>query len=220
MQHIYCISGLGADFRIFQHIRIPGAIMHPIKWETPHEEETLPAYAKRLSEQILHADAILLGVSFGGMLATEISKHTVVGKTILVSSNRSPNEFPRYLKLAGNIRLHKLVPYQFVSRFAVLNRFIFDTRSKAEELYLKRMMLKDSDILFIKRAVNMIMKWKEDHRKVSNLIQIHGTKDRLLLPNRIEADHWIEGGGHFMIWNEAEKISSIIQGEIRQLIRE
>lgn len=215
MQHIYCISGLGADFRIFQHIRIPDAVMHPINWETPHKGESLPAYAKRLSEQILHPQAILLGVSFGGMLATEISKLVAVKKTILISSNRSPKEFPRYLKWAGKMQLHKLVPYHLVTRMAVLNRFIFDTRSKAEELYLKRMMLKESDVVFIQRAVDMIMRWKATDSNDSSLIQIHGTKDRLLLPGRIVADHWIEGGGHFMIWNEAEKISNILQKEIQ-----
>jgi pimeloyl-ACP methyl ester carboxylesterase len=218
MQHIYCISGLGADFRIFQHIQIPGALLHPIKWEMPDPDESLPAFALRLSKQIEHADAILLGVSYGGMLATEISKQLVVKKTILVSSNRSPNEFPRYLRMAGRLRLHKLVPYQWVTRFSALNRFIFDTRSKAEELYLKRMMLKDSDILFIKRSVNMIMLWQEDYHNVTNLLQIHGKKDRLLLPGRVQADYWLEDAGHFMIWNEAKKISDIIHREIQTSI--
>jgi pimeloyl-ACP methyl ester carboxylesterase len=218
MQHIYCISGLGADFRIFQHIHIPGALLHPIQWEMPEPGESLPSFAMRLSKQIQHPDAILMGVSYGGMLATEISKQIPVKKIIIISSNRSPNEFPRYLKMAGRLRLHKLVPYQLVTRFSGLNRFIFDTRSKAEELYLKRMMLKDSDILFMKRSVNMIMQWKEDHREVTNLLQIHGKKDRLLLPGRIQPDYWIEDAGHFMIWNAAEKISEIIHREIQSLI--
>jgi pimeloyl-ACP methyl ester carboxylesterase len=212
-KHIYCISGLGADFRIFSKLEIPGAILHPIGWEMPKSHEDLGNYARRLSLQIKHPNPLLLGVSFGGMLSTEMAKVIAVEKAIIVSSCKGHRELPVYLRTAGKIGLHKALPYWMVTQNRFLSRFIFDTRSRAEELYLKQMMLKDTQALFIKRAVNMILHWKNDIYPTS-LIHIHGDSDRLLFPGSVRADYWIKDGGHFMIWNMADKISEIIQKEI------
>jgi pimeloyl-ACP methyl ester carboxylesterase len=211
--HIYCISGLGADFRIFSKLRIKGAMLHPITWQIPEAGETLPAFARRLSQQIQHENPVLLGVSFGGMISTEISKILTVQKTIIVSSCKERKELPYYLRAAGKAKLHKAVPYWLVTQNKYLNRFIFDTRSREEELYLKRMMLADTNITFIKRSVDMILNWKNKECP-PGIVHIHGAKDKLLLPSSVHPDYWIPDGGHFMIWNMADKVGDIIQSEI------
>ncbi len=211
--HIYCISGLGADFRIFEKLHIENATLHPIHWEIPAANDTLKSFAQKLSKQITAPHPILLGVSFGGMLATEISKIIPVQKTIIVSSCKQRKELPILLRAAGNMRLHKAVPYWLATKSNTINRFVFDTRSKAEELYLKRLMLQKSDHLFLKRAVHMILSWQSTEVP-ENIIHIHGTKDRLLTPTGIQPTHWIADGGHFMIWNLASEISALIQQEL------
>jgi pimeloyl-ACP methyl ester carboxylesterase len=212
-QHIYCISGLGADFRIFEKLNIQRATLHPIQWEVPSAEDTLATYANKLSTQIVHPNAILLGVSFGGMLATEISKIVDVQKTIIVSSCKQRNELPLFLRTAGKLRLHKAFPFWLVARSNAISKLIFDTRSQAEALMLKRIMLQQSDLTFLKRSVHMILNWQATQAP-ENIIHIHGKKDRLLTPFGIRPKYWISNGGHFMIWNEAEQISTIIQQEI------
>jgi pimeloyl-ACP methyl ester carboxylesterase len=214
LQPIYCIAGLAADFRIFENLSIPNAILYPIRWEEPLLNESLPEYAKRLSVQILHEDAILLGVSFGGMIATEISKHMPIKQTIIISSCKSNSELPYYLRLAGMLSLHKVVPYWAVTRSSTLNRFLFDTRSEREELLLKQLMLKHSNPIWLKRFVNMILKWK-DSEMPTGIFHIHGQSDRLLRPGKIKADVWLSDGGHFMIWNKAAEISYIIEKQIQ-----
>lgn len=214
--HIYCISGLGADFRIFANLHIPHAVLHPIEWLMPEAGEALPAFAARLSHQIFHPNPILLGVSFGGMLATEISNLLPVQKTIIVSSAKSRPELPWYMRVAGRMRLHKVVPYWLVAHNKALNRFIFDTRSKAEELYLKKIMLQQTDSLFIRRSVDMILRWQRTSPP-DNIIHIHGQTDKLLLPGQVRATHWIPQGGHFMVWNMAAQVSAIIHSELAGL---
>ena len=54
MQHVYCISGLGADERIFCKLDIPGSTFHFIQWIQPETAEDIYAYAGRLKEQIVH----------------------------------------------------------------------------------------------------------------------------------------------------------------------
>lgn len=214
IQHVYCIAGLGADFRIFQKIKIEHAELHPVNWIMPEDNETLQEFAKRLSRQITHENPILLGVSFGGMLATEISKIIPVKKAIVISTCKQPCEMPVHLKLAGKYSLHKRVPYWKILHNNRLNKFIFDVRSPEEETYIKQLMLKESQIDFVRRCVNMILNWKSDNISPENVVHIHGRTDRLLTPGRVKADHWIDQGGHFMIWNRAPEVNAIINKEL------
>ncbi|HCF62788.1 MAG TPA: hypothetical protein DEU93_00310, partial [Chitinophagaceae bacterium] len=69
----YCISGLGADERIFCNLHFPEAL-EPVylKWIKPEPNETLEQYAMRLSEKIEGDEPfVLIGLSLGGMLALE-----------------------------------------------------------------------------------------------------------------------------------------------------
>lgn len=215
-KHIYCFAGLGADFRIFSKLKIHEAILHPISWEMPEPGEDLSLFARKLAMQIEHPNPVLIGVSFGGMLATEISKQMKVEKAIIISSCKIRKELPVYMRAAGRMGLHKAIPYWLVTQNRQLNRFIFDARSRTEELYLKRMMLTDTHVDFIRRSVNMILHWK-NNTCPKNLVHIHGDCDKLLLPGTVHADYWIKGGGHFMIWNMANQISDIINHELAKV---
>jgi pimeloyl-ACP methyl ester carboxylesterase len=216
MRHIYCFSGLGADHRLFQNLEIKDAEMHAIHWEIPSAQDTMATYALKLAKQIKHNRVVLLGVSFGGMLVTEVAahlhqlEHTIdVEKVIVVSSCKSHYELPFVMRMAGKIRLHKLAPYQFILRNNKLNRIAFSMQSQEEELYLKRQMLENSSIEYIKISINIILSWKAG-KVPDNIIHIHGNKDRLLRPGSVKADYWIENAGHFMVWNKASEISKII----------
>jgi pimeloyl-ACP methyl ester carboxylesterase len=231
MHHIYCISGLGADHRIFQKLKIDNAELHYIEWELPAIDDTMRSYALKLAKQIKHSVIILVGVSFGGMLATEISRYyqqvkagnsenqkpelnaaLTINKTILISSCKATMELPTLMKLASRMKVHKAVPYKLVLRNSALNRFAFDLRSSEEELYLKRLMLEENNIPLIKRSIGIILNWKAGLPE--NVIHIHGTGDRLLTPRNVKADYWIRDGGHFMVWNRADEISAILNSLI------
>jgi pimeloyl-ACP methyl ester carboxylesterase len=215
LQPVYCIAGLGADFRIFEKLRIPNATLYPVAWEEPLRNESLPAYAKRLSTQILHEDAILLGVSFGGMLAIEISRIKRVKQTIIVSSCKQRSEIPRFFRLAGRLGLHHAVPYRLLAKSSKLNHFLFDNSNNTKaELQLKQMMLAESNPVWLRRSVHMIVNW-QNNEAPPHLFHIHGRKDLLFLADYVNADAWLEDGTHFMVWNKAEEISRIIEGQIQ-----
>lgn len=217
MQPVYCLSGLGADFRIFSNLKVEGALLHPIKWQMPEPTDTMSSFAAKLLTQVTHEDPVFLGVSFGGMLATEMAKIFPAKKTIIVSSCKLRAELPVYMRAAGRVGLHKAMPYWAVTQSRHLNRFIFDLKSRQEELYLKRMMLADTQVQFIRRSVNMILNWKNTERPAS-LVHIHGDSDKLLLPGTVHPDYWIKNGGHFMIWNMAGQVSEIINRELATLV--
>ena len=210
---IYCLSGLGADGRVFGQLHLPGYELRYIQWQIPAPGATMQAYAQALAQQITEPEVVLLGVSFGGMLATCISTLAAQGKlpfkvrlTLLVSSCKHRAELPRWMRLAGRLRLHRLVPYQYAPRYSWVNRLVFDTRSRKEELYLKSVMLRSTDFTFLKRAVHMILTWQPCQPQ-GPIRHIHGRTDRLLTPACIKPDYWVPTGGHFMVWNEAPTVS-------------
>ena len=87
MKHIYCISGLGADEKMFSKFEFAGHEIHFVKWITPQEKESIEAYAKRMRQQIVHDDPILIGLSFGGIICIEISRQIKTELILIISSS-------------------------------------------------------------------------------------------------------------------------------------
>jgi pimeloyl-ACP methyl ester carboxylesterase len=224
---VYCISGLGADRRIFSKLKLENADLHFIDWTLPEQGDTMRSYALTLAKQVKHEEIVLVGVSFGGMLATElttISKENSLTddpafpfriiKTFIISTCKTHRQFPLPMRWASYVKLHKAAPYSLILRNSRLNRFVFDLKSRDEELYLKRLMLDSTNLELIKRSVNIIFNWKAEPE--ADVIHIHGTADRLFPARNIKADHWVKDGGHFMVWNKAHEISGIMQDALSQ----
>ncbi|HEX7871061.1 MAG TPA: alpha/beta hydrolase, partial [Chryseobacterium sp.] len=74
---VYFMPGLAASPAIFERIKLDESVfeMCLLEWEIPQSKESLPDYALRISKNIKHENPILIGVSFGGILVQEISKH-------------------------------------------------------------------------------------------------------------------------------------------------
>ena len=74
---VYFISGLGADKTVFQLLDLSYCEPVFIDWIKPAKKEPLKAYALRLkAEKNMPDNAVIVGLSFGGMLATEPVSYT------------------------------------------------------------------------------------------------------------------------------------------------
>src|SRR5689334_14169109 len=98
MNNVYFISGLGADKRAFSFLDLSFCNPVFIEWIEPVEKETLKEYAIRLRSLIPDNDPIIVGVSFGGMLVTEMAKKDLNVKGIVISSSKTRKEFPVILR--------------------------------------------------------------------------------------------------------------------------
>src|SRR5580692_10641622 len=107
---VYCISGLGADERVFSNLKVQGASFHYLQWLQPEENESIGDYASRMVRQVPVPDPILLGVSFGGMMAIEMAKECPGAAVILVSSVKSRQELPTWIRFCGKLKLGNLLP--------------------------------------------------------------------------------------------------------------
>ena len=208
-KEIYFISGLGADSSVFKFLKLEDYQQVHVKWLPPLARESLQDYAGRLIEQIHTANPVIIGLSFGGIVAIEIAKRLSAARIILISSITNRNEIPWYFRLAGLLHLHKLVPAWLLKRANFLTYWFFGVRSREEKKLLAEI-LQRTDPTFLKWAIDKIVTW-QNQTTLKNLVRIHGSSDRLLLLGSAKPDYRIEHGGHLMVIDHATEISEMLR---------
>lgn len=212
MKNIYCISGLGADHRIFQKLDIPGTKLVHVPWAEYDKHDEMSCYAQKMAYQIKEEAPIVLGVSFGGMLATEMKIQNPQQKTIIVSSAKSKNELPQMGGFLQFMVKSKLVPYGLAKTPNKYTFRLFGAETE-EEKHLLAGILHDSDAHFLKWASKAMIEWHNE-TVPEGITHIHGTADRIIPVEKVHADYLIDGGGHIMIYNRAEEIRRLIAEHI------
>lgn len=214
---IYLIPGLGAGTEIFEYLRFPEDRyeIHALPWLIPtSEDESLPAYARRMAESIQSDSPILVGVSFGGVVAQEISKLIPACRVIIISSVKSRRELPRRLKAIQKLGLYKLIPTKRIAEIDDFSRFNFhQTVKRKAELYNRYMKVRNEK--YLNWAIEKVLHWKggDDTAKV---LHIHGTRDEIFPIKYIDNCVPVENGTHAMIITKAKKISEIILNSIEK----
>jgi esterase/lipase len=94
---------------VFRNLELPDYEMIPIKWLTPRAGEHLKEYVKRLLPQIkTDTEPILMGLSFGGIVAIEISKLIKTHKVIIISSIKTYHERPVKMSLLYLMKFYRI----------------------------------------------------------------------------------------------------------------
>jgi len=208
-KNIYCISGLGADEKVFDQLDIPGYTLKHIKWIRPLGNESLESYSKRLSEQIQEGFPILLGLSFGGMIAIEIAKQVAVKKIILISAVKTKREIPTWMRIVGRLKLNKIIPPKTNSFTEKSDDRRMGIRT-IEEKTLVDSYRRSADQVQVDWAVDKILNWKNEWTP-SNCFHIHGECDRMFPIKNIKATHVVAQGTHIMILNKPNEVSACVR---------
>jgi pimeloyl-ACP methyl ester carboxylesterase len=183
-----------------------------LPWILPIKEEPIEQYAKRMSEGITDQNPILMGLSFGGMISIEIAKLIAVDKVILISSIKSADELPGWMKRSGKLNLNRLFPMR---SFPILEPFenFFLGVTQPDEKAMVRSYRKNAPQLYTNWAINEVLHWRNTwHPPV--VFHIHGDKDKMFPIKKVTPTHIVKGGGHFMIMNKAAEISRFINAII------
>ncbi len=216
-KHIYMMPGLAASSRVFENINLnnPNYELHRLDWIQPKRDEKIRDYCLRLSKKIKHEKPILLGVSFGGIIVQELDKLFETQRLIIVSSVKSDNEYPLVFKLARDYQLNKALP------FGMFDNFIkFSLKLNINKLYkridLAERYLTERDEDYLEWAVKSLLNWKQNSFR-TDLIHIHGTKDKVFPIENISNCIKIKGGRHEMIILRAkwfnENLISLIEDQ-------
>lgn len=208
-KRIYVISGLGVDESVFTNLSFGQSEVVFLKWMKPSNDDTLNTYAKKLQSQIKEENPIIVGLSFGGMLAVELAKLMTVHKLILLSSAKTKYEIPWYYRWAAKLNLHKAIPIALLKKANFISYYCFGIDDKENKILLKTI-LNNTDSVFLKWAINEIVKW-DNQTLPSQYIHLHGTKDRILPIRFIENCIALDNAGHFMVMQNAGSINVLIE---------
>ena len=210
---IYTLPGLGFDKRIFSRLKLPFDEIHHLDWIEPLPKESIVNYAKRMADKINHdlSSCILIGHSFGGIIAQEIAALFPIKKIILISSIKSKKEKPLNFKMVAPLGLQN-----FFTKKTTLNTFdywgkYFGYDTKESQNLFKDMVADRSDH-YLQWALLQLSKWQEPVAPKTPTYHIHGSQDKtfpfkLISPPLIK----VEGGSHMMVYNRAGEISSMIE---------
>lgn len=200
--HVYLMPGMAASPKIFENIKLPEDQfdMHFLEWVIPTKYESIQDYARRMIKNITHEKVVLIGVSFGGVLIQEMSKHIKVSRLIIISSVCSKHELPNRMKLACKTKAYAILPTSIASQLDFIVKYAFGENVKKRlELYKKYLSVNDKR--YLNWAIKEMVCWKQD-KPIENSIHIHGDKDMVFPYNCIRDCITIKGGTHIMIINK------------------
>ncbi|SFZ92508.1 Pimeloyl-ACP methyl ester carboxylesterase [Flaviramulus basaltis] len=200
--HVYLMPGMAASSKIFEYIKLPENQfeIHLLEWIIPNDNESISDYALRVSKHIKHDNIVLLGVSFGGVIVQEISKHISVRKLIIVSSVKTMHELPKRMLIAKATKAYKLVPTQLASNIELLAKYAFGSNvTKRLELYKKYLSVNDTR--YLNWSIKNMVSWSDENHN-PNIIHIHGDNDAVFPIKNITNCITVKNGSHIMIINK------------------
>ncbi len=210
---VYCLAGLGLNSAIFKHLELTAAKeVHYLEWLQPEHCESLDAYVDRMAEGIQHINSplVLLGHSFGGVVMQEISKRIPTVRIILVSSIKAKKE----KDIGMNVLMRAFPVNRILTQKMVLHSFKSWGKAhgyhtpEAQEIFLQAAAQHSS--YYFRWATSAIFAWESDG-VTTPITHLHGTKDKTFPFRRVLSPVIaIEGGSHFMVFNKAPLITSLI----------
>ena len=218
-QTVYFLPGQGADERLFNNIILDSQyVVKYIKYSIPEPDDSMHTYARKMAQQIDTTEPfILIGTSFGGMLATEINDFLSPEKVIIISSAKSQYELPGRYQFQKKYKLYQYVTPKITKAGAIILQPIVEPDRMRENATF-RSMLWDKHPTYMQHSVRMIIEWKRTDYD-DNIIHIHGEKDRTVPIRNVDYDILIPNGSHMMTLTEGKYLSGILNELLKKIDR-
>jgi pimeloyl-ACP methyl ester carboxylesterase len=204
---VYFVPGLAAGKEIFRNISLPedSYEMLVLEWIIPKKKESIVDYSKRMAQLVTSSNAILVGVSFGGVIAQEMSQFLTLRNLIIISSIKTRQEQPVHWKMARKTLAYKLFPTSLVLSAPDLTRFAIGPKTeKRLKLYQQYLHVRDKQ--YLDWAIENMITWNRT-KEMEGVVHLHGDKDIVFPIKNISNCILIEGGTHIMILNKGGLIS-------------
>lgn len=213
----YFIPGLGFNEEVIAPLLDLSLDITTVNWIEPLAKETIQSYAKRMSESIDTSTGTitLIGYSFGGIIAQEISQIIDVDQIILISTCKSRAENSLALKALSPLKFNKVIKKNIILKTFPLwaSSYGYET---PKEMEIFRSMIKKNTDTYLDWAVKSVSTWERKFEINVPLIHIHGDKDRTFpIKNIHNVTHIVKGGDHFMIYKKAKEIALLFKKYIK-----
>ncbi len=207
---VYFVPGLAAGKEIFRNINLPQDQfeVHYLEWLIPEKNESIAQYAQRMASRVTKENAVLIGVSFGGVVVQEMASFLKLQHLIIISSITCRQQMPLRLKLASTTKAYKLVPTSLATTVDDFTTFAIGPRSKKRlRLYNEYLSVRDKD--YLDWAIKQMVEWKRELPD-PKVVHIHGDLDAVFPIKYIQQAQILEGGTHVMILNKGSKVSKML----------
>ena len=202
-ESVYLMPGMGANPRIFEFLSLSERYnVNFLTWISPHKNESLQDYAKRMCLRVKHQNPILVGVSFGGILVQEMASHIQCNKVIIISSIKSNQEMPNHMLLAKRTNAHRLLPIKWVKNLETFALFVLGNGIKHRVDHYKRY-LSERDPEYLNWAIDKLVKWSRKEAD-KNIIHIHGKHDTIFPVKNIKNPLIQIDGDHAIILTKSD----------------
>jgi pimeloyl-ACP methyl ester carboxylesterase len=207
----FLIPGLALNPEVTGNIELEGYEKVYIRWIDPAGEESLESYAQRIIDiyQILENESIIiLGHSFGGLLAQQIASVRPLARLILISTVKDSSEIPwkiRFLKhgFAYHLASKKLILrtlslwgwYHGYDEPELHNAFVTEVSSLSND--------------YLIWAYKRIIHWEGIPTR-NEFIHIHGDMDKTFPIENIGNCLTLSGGDHLMVFKRSTEINILI----------
>jgi len=239
------LPGLGADHRLFipqlkaiEQTSVP-AWIDPVRDPETRQPETITRYATRYAQHlhehgVLEAPYALVGFSFGGQIALEITRHLLTTQTdiplpaaiVLISAPRTSDAITE--RFRRQQRLARFIPNPLL-RFAL--RAIAPRFARMHDLderwtRILKDMARDADLPMPRWGARAAAEWsftERDARHIESqgisIHQIHAEHDPIIPYKAEHADSTIPGKAHLMTWTHAEQVNAFIMQAVSGIHR-
>lgn len=200
--------GMKPDRRLFRELlpRLPNCQV--VDWVEPLPRESLVEYSRRLADgrqQNRAEGLVLVGVSFGGIVAQEVAAHLRADGCVVVSSIRCPSQLPAWQR-----SFRPLVRWGGAGALDALGfiagRWPASLRNGATVQLAK---FAGPSNRWRRWATAALLQWSPTPHEIPTL-QIHGDQDSTFPMQSVQPDMVIRGGGHLLPLTHAQEIASAI----------
>ncbi len=196
---IYLLPGMGADHRLFtlQKLEFPQLIVQ--EWLEPEPRESLPDYARRMAASLQCAGPCLVGgVSFGAMVALEMTRHLPARACCVISSVRTPRELPFWTRVMGPLAW--LMPPNSDRWLAAAGWLALKTCGPVLPRQVKSFCvhLSKTRSNMLPWACRAVLSWRATDSWPCPVYQLHGSADPIIPQRCVHPDQVIPEAGHLL----------------------
>lgn len=201
------LPGLGADARMFEAQRMRFPNLEVPDWLTPLKNETLESYAQRFAESLAYNENCFIGgLSFGGMLAAEMSKQISPRKLLLIASAVYFSEVRPLLRIAA--RLARWMPKSVFRGNVMPSRLtsrLFGLQTESQR-HLFGEMVSAASPGFVRWGVQAMSGWSGMEPDIP-VARLHGAQDHIIPPLNDGSQTLIPGAGHLPTMSHPNEVN-------------
>lgn len=209
---LYLLPGTGADERLFHQLDLAAYDTVNVRLPVAGPRESMRAYALRVARAQIDTTRpfALLGVSLGGMVATEITAAypDLVAATLIVASAKTRHELPPTYRLGRRVPAYRLVGGRTMRWFTKRAQPRLEPmEDEQRDLFIDMIYAKDPR--FVQRAVGLMVRWNREQAP-AGITHVHGTDDRTLPYKYVRPTVTVPDEGHMLTYSRPDIVEAAL----------